>query len=169
MKKLLSILLTTTILFAEEGSNYFVDNFLKYSTFYTSVSVNSPFVAQSKWDVDVDNGTFVETTKENELGYNISIGVRKLARFKYQAKGKNFYDGSERNLSDVATIGNVSGWEYLVKYSSIRSFGEEFVDTESWVRYLGDKFVVKGSYANFGLRDLEFGAPKYIASKGLIK
>ena len=158
MKKLLSILLTTAILFAgEEGSNYFVDNFLKYSTFYTSVSVNSPFVAQSQWDVDVENGTFIETTKENELAYNLSIGVRKLARFKYQAKGKNFYDGSEKNLSDVATIGNVSGWEYLVKYSTIREFGEEFVDTESWVRYLGDKFVVKGSYANFGRQGLEFG------------
>ena len=103
MKKLLSILLTTTILFATEGSNYFMDNFLKYSTFYTSVSLNSPFVAQSKWDVDVENGTFVETTTENELAYNLSIGVRKLARFKYQSKGKNFYDGSEKELSDVKT------------------------------------------------------------------
>ena len=157
MKKLLSILLTAAILCGNEGGNYFVDNFLKYSTFYTSVSVNSPFVAQSQWDVDVDNGTFVETTKENELAYNLSIGVRKLARFKYQAKGKNFYDGSEKNLSDVATIGNVSGWEYLVKYSTIREFGEEFVDTESWVRYLGDNYVVKGSYANFGRQGLEFG------------
>ena len=64
MKKLLSILLTTTILFAEEGSNYFMDNFLKYSTFYTSVSVNSPFVAQSQWDVDVENGTFIEQQKK---------------------------------------------------------------------------------------------------------
>ena len=157
MKKLLSILLTTAILFAEDsGSNYFMDNFLKYSTFYTSVSLNSPFVPQSKWEVDVQNGTFVETTEETELGYNLSIGVRKLARFKYQSKGKNFYDGSEKNLSDVATIGNLSGWEYLVKYSSIRSFGEEFVDSESWVRYLGDNFVVKASYANFGRQDLEF-------------
>ena len=68
MKKLLSILLTTAILFAEEGSNYFMDNFLKYSTFYTSVSLNSPFVPQSKWEVDVQNGTFVETTEETELG-----------------------------------------------------------------------------------------------------
>ena len=153
MKKLLSILLTTTILFAEEGSNYFVDNFLKYSTFYTSVSLNAPFEVKSQWDVDVDNGTFIETTKENELEYNLSIGVRKLARFKYQAKGKKFYDGSEKELSDVATIGNVSGWEYLVKYSSIRSFGEEFVDTESWVRYLGDNFVVKGGYTNFGRQE----------------
>ena len=157
MNKLLSILLTTTILFANEGGNYFVDNFLKYSTFYASVSLNAPFEVQSKWEVDVDNGTFVETTKENELEYNLSIGVRKLARFKYQAKGKKFYDGSEEELSDVATIGAVSGWEYLVKYSTLRSFGEEFVDTESWVRYLGDNYVVKGGYTNFGRQGLEFG------------
>jgi len=156
MNKLLSILLTTAILFANEGSNYFVDNFLKYSTFYTSVSLNSPFEPKQEFDFDQDLGTFVETTEEVEGSYNVSFGIRKLARFKYQAKGKNFYDGSEKNLSDVATIGNVSGWEYLVKYSAIRSFGEEFVDTESWVRYLGDNFVIKGTYANFGLEDLEF-------------
>tara|TARA_B110000196_G_C20954218_1_gene570816 strand:+ start:259 stop:645 length:387 start_codon:yes stop_codon:yes gene_type:complete len=51
----------------------------------------------------------------------------------------------------------VSGWEYLIKYSTIRSFGEEFVDTESWIRYLGDNFVVKAAYANFGREGLEFG------------
>ena len=131
MKKLFLTLLLTMGLAEESNSNYFVDNFLKYSTFYTSVSLNAPFEVQSQWEVDVDNGTFVETTKENELEYNLSLGVRKLARFKYQAKGKKFYDGSEKELSDVATIGAVSGWEYLVKYSTIRSFGEEFVDTES--------------------------------------
>ena len=110
MKKLLSILLTTAILFANEGSNYFVDNFLKYSTFYTSVSVQSPFEPKQQFDFDQDLGTFVETTEEVEGSYNVSFGIRKLARFKYQAKGKKFYDGSEKELSDVATIGNVSGW-----------------------------------------------------------
>ena len=101
MKKLLvGLMITVGTLFAnEEGGNYFIDNFLKYSTFYTSVSLNAPFEVQSKWEVDVDNGTFVETTKENELEYNLSVGVRKLARFKYQSKGKNFYDGSEKNLT----------------------------------------------------------------------
>jgi len=157
MKKLFVGLFTIATLFGNEGGNYFIDNFLKYSTFYTSVSLNAPFEVKSQWEVDVDNGTFVETTKENELEYNLSVGVRKLARFKYQAKGKKFYDGSEKELSDVATIGAVSGWEYLVKYSTIRSFGEEFVDTESWIRYLGDNYVVKGSYANFGRQGLEFG------------
>ena len=122
MKKLLVLLLTMATFFEvshcqEEKSNYFVDNFLKYSTFYTSVSVQSPFEPKQKFDFDQELGTFVETTEEVEGSYNVSFGIRKLARFKYQAKGKNFYDGSEKNLSDVATIGNVSGWEYLVKWS----------------------------------------------------
>ena len=119
MKKLLVLLLTLGILFSqeEEKSNYFVDNFLKYSTFYTSVSVESPFTPKQKFAVNTDEGTFEETTEEIEGSYNLSIGVRKLARFKYQSKKANFYDGSEKNLSDVATIGAVSGWEYLFKFS----------------------------------------------------
>ena len=80
MKKLLSILLTTAILFAgEEGSNYFVDNFLKYSTFYTSVSLNSPFEPKQQFDFDQDLGTFVETTEEVEGSYNVSFGIRKFS------------------------------------------------------------------------------------------
>jgi|TARA_Y100000310_G_scaffold342918_1_gene448224 hypothetical protein len=158
MKKFILALLSTVLLFGQdEGGNYFVDNFLKYSTFYTSLSLESPFTPKQKFVVNTQAGTFEETTEEIQGAYNYSVGIRKLARFKYQAKGKKFYDGSENELSDVATIGAVSGWEYLVKYSTIRSFGEEFVDTESWMRYLGDRFVVKGSYVNFGQQDLEFG------------
>ena len=127
---------------------YFSDNFLKYSTFYTSVSLESPFTPKQKFAVNTQEGTFEETTEEIKGSYNLSFGIRKLARFKYQSKKGNFYDGSEKELSDVATIGAVSGWEYLVKWSKLRQFGEEFVDSESWVRYLGDNYVVKGSYAN---------------------
>ena len=136
---------------------YFSDNFLKYSTFYTSVSLESPFTPKQKFAVNTQEGTFEETTEEIGGSYNLSFGIRKLARFKYQSKKGNFYDGSENELSDVAPIGAVSGWEYLVKWSQIRNFGEEFVDSESWIRYIGDWFVVKGAYANFERQDLEFG------------
>ena len=67
MRKLLLILLTITgLLFSEETekkkNSYFVDNFLKYSTFYTSVSLEAPFTPTQKFAVDIDNGTFIETT-----------------------------------------------------------------------------------------------------------
>ena len=148
---LISLLLSTAF------GGYFSDNFLKYSTFYTSISVESSYEPKQQFAVDPEAGTFIETTEEVEGSYNLSIGVRKLARFKYQIKKANFYDGSENELSEVATLGAVSGWEYLLKWSSIREFGEEFVDSESWIRYIGDWFVVKGTYANFGREDLEFG------------
>ena len=138
-------------------SGYFSDNFLKYSTFYGSVSLESPFTPKQKFAVDTQEGTFEETTEEIEGSYNYSIGLRKLARFKYQSKKSSFYDGTENELSDVATLGAVSGWEYLFKLSQIRNFGEEYIDSESWLRYLGNWFVLKGSYTNFGRQDLEFG------------
>tara|TARA_R100000008_G_scaffold65910_1_gene42892 strand:+ start:350 stop:1399 length:1050 start_codon:yes stop_codon:yes gene_type:complete len=153
MKKFILGLLVVSITFG----GYFSDNFLKYSTFYTSVSLESPFTPKQKFAVNTQEGTFEETTEEVQGSYNLSLGIRKLARFKYQSKKGNFYDGSENELSDVATLGAVSGWEYLLKWSKLRSFGEEFVDSESWIRYLGDWFVIKGSYANFGREDLEFG------------
>jgi len=162
MKKFLLVLLTITgLLFSEETekkkNSYFVDNFLKYSTFYFSVGLDSPFAPAHTFKVDTGAGTFEETTQEIEASYNLTIGVRKLARYKYQVKKSNFYDGSENELSEKALLGAVSGWEYQAKYSAIRAFGEEFIDSESWIRYLGDNFVVKGAYLNYGREDLEFG------------
>ena len=91
MKKLLVLLLTMVTFFEvshceEEQSNYFVDNFLKYSTFYTSVSVESPFTPKQKFAVNTDEGTFEETTEEIEGSYNLSIGIRKLARLNIKLK-----------------------------------------------------------------------------------
>ena len=123
MRKLLIILLTITgLLFSQDveekkkKNSYFVDNFLQYSTFYFSVGLDSPFAPAHTFKVDNDAGTFEETTKEIEASYNFTIGVRKLARFKYQVKKNNFYDGSENELSEKALLGAVSGWEYQAKY-----------------------------------------------------
>ena len=161
MKKLLLILLTITgLLFSQEEekkNSYFIDNFLKYSTFYFSVGFDSPFAPAQKFKVDTQAGTFEETTEIIESSYNLTVGVRKLARFKYQVKKSNFYDGSEDELSEKALLGAVSGWEYQAKYSKVRAFGQEFIDTESWIRYLGDNFVIKGAYLNYGRENLEFG------------
>ena len=115
MRKLLFVLLTITgLLFSQETeekkkkNSYFVDNFLKYSTFYFSVGLDSPFAPAQKFKVDTQAGTFEETTEIIESSYNLTVGVRKLARFKYQVKKSNFYDGSENELSEKALLGAVS-------------------------------------------------------------
>tara|TARA_R100000458_G_scaffold59944_2_gene73060 strand:- start:4255 stop:5322 length:1068 start_codon:yes stop_codon:yes gene_type:complete len=139
---------------AEKKNNYFVDNFLKYSTFYASFSVTSPLKSANQFEftgVDIQ-----EVTQEIEYNFNYSIGIRKIARFKYELKSKKFYDGSESAGNESANIGAVKGWEYLFKYSNARAFGQEFVNTEAWLRYVGDKFSVKTGYSKFGLEDLTF-------------
>lgn len=109
MNKFILSLLTVVFVSGQESTNYFVDNFLKYSTFYASTSVQSPFTPKQTFAVDAQQGTLEETTEEIAGSYNISLGIRKLARFKYQAKKSNFYDGSEKELSEYANIGAVSG------------------------------------------------------------
>ena len=76
MKKLIISLL----LFSTLAAGYFEDNFLKYSTFYGSVSLNSPLKTSSKWEL-TDNG-IQDTSEEILYDYNISFGLRKIARFK---------------------------------------------------------------------------------------
>ena len=155
MKKFLVSLLITAGLFAQETSNYFVDNFLKYSTFYAGFSVNSPLKTNTQFEFTGDG--IVDVSEEIEYDYNYSFGVRKIARFKYEKKSSHFYDGTEDSGNENANLGAVQGWEYLLKYSNARSFGEEYTNTEAFLRYVGDKFTVKGGYSEFGLEDLTYG------------
>ena len=58
MKKLLLSIVISSIL----SGGYFSDNFLKYSTLYGSVSLESPFTPKETFKVNQDNNTFEETT-----------------------------------------------------------------------------------------------------------
>ena len=53
MRKFIISLLMSSIAFG----GYFSDNFLKYSTFYGSVSLESPFTPKQKFAVDTQEGT----------------------------------------------------------------------------------------------------------------
>ena len=151
IKLILGTILSISVIFG----GYFEENFLKYSTFYGSSSISSPLKTGSQWEL-TSNG-IEDITEEILYDYNISFGLRKIARFKYELKSKKFYDGSESSGNESANIGAVQGWEYLLKYSQQRAFGEEFVNTESWLRYVGNNFTVRAAYAEFGLEDLEYG------------
>ena len=67
MKKFLLVLLTITgLLFSQEEkkNSYFIDNFLKYSTFYFSVGFDSPFAPAQTFKVDTGAGTFEKLQKK---------------------------------------------------------------------------------------------------------
>lgn len=129
-------------------------NFFRYSTFYVSGSLNSPLTEQSNYQVIrneeniFDIPQIINTTEVNDYNYNLTIGIRKLARFKYENRANVFYDGSEDNVTSQAPIGVVKGFEYLANFSMIRNRGEEFYAHEYWLRHLGEYTLIKIDYTD---------------------
>ena len=84
--------------------NIDVKKLLKFSTFYAAVNGGT-----SLSDVEVfsvGNGLSTQTIS-TPYDYNFTIGLRKIARFGYENKAQTFYDGTESNYSDAATVGKV--------------------------------------------------------------
>ena len=131
-----------------------IKNFFKFSTFYTSMSMGTSMVEREDY-VAVNKG-YEDVTQVNPYDYNLTIGLRKIARFDYEYKVKTWYYGTERAVADNVTIGNANGWEYLFNYSFIRNRGETFTDQNYWLRYLGTKFVTKLQYTDNQRVDLRF-------------
>jgi len=146
------------ILFSSFSSQAQVKNLFKYSTFYASASMASPFAVSQQFYVDgvAGSGQLVEITEQIESNYVFSIGLRKVARFDYQVKKGRFYDGSENEISDYATISNAPGLEYLFEYSAVRNRGDVFTQQEYKVRYIHNRFAIKAAYVNDGLINLKY-------------
>ena len=149
MKKILLLFLISTLCSAQ-------GNFLKYSTFYTSMTMGTSFVEAQNY-IAVAKG-YEDVTEVNEYDYNLTIGIRKIARFDYEYKVKTWYYGTEKGVADNVTIGNALGWEYLLNYSFIRNRGEKFTDQNFWLRYLGNSCVTKVQYKDNQRVDLKYAS-----------
>ena len=103
-----------------------IKEFFQYSTFYTSSSMNTSFVEREDYRAVMKG--YEDITQVNPYDYNLTIGLRKIARFDYETKRQTWYTGTERNTADNVTIGNANGWEYLFNYSFIRNRGEKFTE-----------------------------------------
>ena len=160
--KTICTLLTVSML----SAGWFTDNFFKYSTFYGSGSISSPLASTQKISFSTGDG-ITDELHEVPYNYNYSFGVRKMARFKYQTKKGNFYDGSEKEHTDMATLGAVTGWEYLLKYSDVRMHNNKYRERDYWIRYLGSSYVVKLQYSEFGEEQLTYGQADVKYRKGI--
>ena len=114
--------------------------FFTNSTIYGSANVSTPYV---NGDIEIEDD------------YKYNFGIRKIALFPYQSRGK-FYKGNEKALSDKAIVGAVNGVEYLFSGSSVRNQGHEYLDQEHWIKWSNNYFVTKFKYINKESRDLEF-------------
>ena len=165
LKKIVLGLLLTSSLFAETE----LWKFFKYSTAYASFSLNAPRYQDDKFAIVGGLSTgdlMVERTDAGlEADFQKSFGLRKIGRFKYEpkrgvrnaGKGGTWYDGSEQNANENATFGPVKGWEYLIKLSEGRQWGNDYLNQEYWLRYVGDWFVAKLGWTELGLEDIAYG------------
>ena len=136
---------------------------LKFSTFYAAVNGG-----RSLSDVkvfSVDNGLSTQTIA-TPYDYNFTIGLRKIARFGYENKAQTFYDGTESNYTDAATVGKVQGFEYLFEVDYKRQEGVNYVDQHHFIRYSSDDdcegpycidhFAFKIEYLEDGFADVKY-------------
>tara|TARA_R110000851_G_scaffold80719_4_gene177462 strand:- start:2924 stop:4021 length:1098 start_codon:yes stop_codon:yes gene_type:complete len=140
-----------------------VKKMLKFSTFYAAVNGGT-----SLSDVDVfsvDNGLSTSTVS-TPYDYNFTIGLRKIARFGYENKAQTFYDGTESNYSDAATVGKVKGVEYLFEVDYKRQEGVDYMDQHHFIRFSSDDgcpselcvnfFALKVEYLEDGFADIKY-------------
>ena len=129
------LLLISNITVAQTYGIDDVKKLLKFSTFYAAVNGGT-----SLSDVDVfsvDNGLSTQTIA-TPYDYNFTIGLRKIARFGYENKANTFYDGTESNYSDAATVGKVKGFEYLFEVDYKRQEATDYMDKHHFIRYSSD-------------------------------
>ena len=148
----------------------FADKFLKYSTAYASFSLNAPRYQDDRFSIvgGLSTGALEILRDKRELkpDFQTSFGLRKIGRFQYEpkrgvksaGKGGGWYDGqTEQNANESATFGPVKGWEYLIKWSEGRQWGNDYVNQEYWLRYIGDWVMLKVGMTELGLEDIAYG------------
>jgi len=147
MKKFLILLLLLPLL------SFSQNKLIKFSTFYAAVNGGTSISDVETFSVA--NG--LETSIiQTPYDYNITLGIRKIARFGYENKANTFYDGTESNYSDAATVGKIKGVEFLFEVDYKRQEGVEYLDQNHFVRYVGKNLLIKTEYLKDGFADVEY-------------
>jgi hypothetical protein len=159
MKKLLVLLLLPIFSYSQSS----VKDIFKFSTFYAAVNGGTSISDVETYSVT--DGLGVETI-QTPYDYNLTLGIRKIARFGYENRANTFYDGTESNYSDAATVGKRNGTEFLFQVDYKRQEGIEYLDQHHFIRYVSDDgcgkkfcvkhFIVKAEYLKDGFADVEY-------------
>ena len=129
MKKILVILLLflSTTVNAQFFENVYKD-FLKYGTIYGAGDISNSIEASEnvffvrtgdQWKF-YDIPVVIDDTPKYPFDYRFGFGIRKLARFGYERKPKNFYDGTEKQLALSAPTSAFKGLEYQFHFEKER-------------------------------------------------
>ena len=147
MRKLLILLLLLPLL------SFSQNKLIKFSTFYAAVNGGTSISDVETFSVA--NG--LETSIiQTPYDYNITLGIRKIARFGYENKAQTFYDGTETSWSDGANVGKRNGLEYLFEMNYKRQMGDEFIDQNHFIIWVDESYILKGEYLEDGFADISY-------------
>ena len=149
MKKLLVLLLLPIFSYSQGN----VKDIFKFSTFYAAVNGGTSISDVETYSVT--DGLGIETI-QTPYDYNLTLGIRKIARFGYENRANTFYDGTESNYSDAATVGKRNGTEFLFQVDYKRQEGVEYLDQHHFIRYVANDWIAKAEYLVDGFADIEY-------------
>ena len=152
MKKILITFLLLIFSFSVHSQQTLKDIF-KFSTFYAAVNGGTSISDVETYSVT--DGLGIETI-QTPYDYNLTLGIRKIARFGYENRANTFYDGTESNYSDAATIGKRNGTEFLFQVDYKRQEGVEYLDQHHFIRYVANDWIAKAEYLVDGFADIEY-------------
>ena len=143
----LLIILTTSLCQAQAFKKA-----IKFSTFY--VAANGGTSLSDRDVYSIDGSTLVYDTIFTPFDYSLTMGIRKIKRFPYEARTQ-FKDGTETSFSDAASVG-LSPFEYLFEVDYRRQEGVEYFDQNHFLRYVKPLWLAKVEYLKEGFADIEY-------------
>ena len=154
MKQLLYLLIFLLPL-TSNAQNFFKDlykDFLKYGTVYAAGNVGNAKMESKEYFIRTDPDNLyatprvIDETVYHPHDYRFGVGIRKIARFDYEIKGANFYNGigeDENTMALSAPTAAVKGLEYLLHWEKQRVNGDEFDNQRLFVRHTGKYHILK--------------------------
>ena len=159
------ILFSPTVVQGQIFKDIYKD-FLKYGTVYGAGDIsNSIEAAEPTYFLrtNPDGSIYsipdvVDNTPSFPYDYRYGFGIRKLARFDYERKPKNFYDGTEEQLVFGAPTSAVQGLEYQFHYEKERWRGEDFTNFNYFLKHTGKYHIVKIQSREVGKINLKYNS-----------
>ena len=164
------ILITLMLLLSSNTqAQFFKDvykDFLKYGTVYAAGNIGNSYVTnRPTYFIRTDPDDLyaipdvIDETIYHPFDYRYGVGIRKLARFDYEVKGSNFYNGigeDENNIGLSAPTAAIKGLEYLIHYEKERKRGEEWINSRYFVRHTGKYHIAKVEQREQGNVDFKY-------------
>ena len=161
-------MLTSTSVSAQNDSFFsnLYQDFLKYGTIYGGGDINNSIEAAEPTyflRTNPDGSIYsipdvVDNTPVYPFDYRYGFGIRKLARFNYERKPKNYYDGTENQLTFGAPSSAIPGLEYQFHFEKERWRGEDFTNYRFFIKHTGKYHIAKVQAREVGKINLNYNS-----------